>query len=277
VKSILVVEDDRGTRRLVRGLLEARHFEVCDCASAAEALDLLDRRGFDLVLADIWLPGMSGFDLIRHLGARGSATPVVFITADDTPATLLRAVRDQAHELVRKPISAEVLYRAVDAAISAPACGRPIRIVSAKPDWVELLVPCDREAARRIQSFLANLDADLPEAVRETVGLAFRELLMNAVEWGGRLDSSRDVRISYLRTRRMVLYRIADPGLGFSFDDLPHAAVANPEGEPAGHVTVREEKGMRAGGFGILMARALVDELVYNETQNDVVLVKYLD
>ena len=49
-------------------------------------------------------------------------------------------------------------------------------------------VCCTREAADRVHSFLKKLDARLPEEQRDTIGLAFRELLLNAVEWGGKLD-----------------------------------------------------------------------------------------
>jgi len=102
-------------------------------------------------------------------------------------------------------------------------------------------------------------------------------LLFNGVEWEEKLDPSRKVRISCIRTRRMLLYRIADPGKGFSFRDLTHAAVNNPPEDPMEHASVREEKGLRPGGFGLLMTRQMVDELLYNEAHNEVVFVKYLD
>ena len=54
-------------------------------------------------------------------------------------------------------------------------------------------------------------------------------------------------------------------------------AVANPEHDPMGHVDARDKKGLRPGGFGILLSQTLADELLYNETQNEVVFVKYLD
>jgi len=147
----------------------------------------------------------------------------------------------------------------------------------AKPDWVELVVPCDRGAAARSQAVLGRLEADLPEDVRNSVGQAFRELLMNAIEWGGELDPTQSVRISYLRARRMLLYRIADPGHGFNFESLSHAAVSNPSDRPMEHAAVREEMGLRPGGFGLVLTRAMVDELLYNEAHNEVVFVKYLD
>ena len=85
-------------------------------------------------------------------------------------------------------------------------------MISARPEWVELVVPCTREAAERIQSVMAHLDADLAPDLRDSIAYAFRELLLNAVEWGGKLDPTRTVRISCLRARRMLMYRIADPG-----------------------------------------------------------------
>jgi anti-sigma regulatory factor (Ser/Thr protein kinase) len=107
--------------------------------------------------------------------------------------------------------------------------------------------------------------------------MVFHEMLMNAIEWGGQFDPTRQVRISYIRTRRMILYRIADPGKGFQFDGLSHAAVSYSPEERAESAVVRHEKGIRPGGFGILMARAMVDELVYNEVHNEVLFVKYLE
>ena len=70
---------------------------------------------------------------------------------------------------------------------------------------------------------------------------------------------------------------IADANGRFSFRDLTHAAVNNPPEDPMEHASVREEKGLRPGGFGLLMTRQMVDELLYNEAHNEVVFVKYLD
>lgn len=75
----------------------------------------------------------------------------------------------------------------------------------------------------------------------------------------------------------MLLYRIADPGEGFDINRLAHAAISNPDDDPLGHDRVREELGLRPGGLGLVMTRALVDEVIYNEKRNEVVLVKYLD
>jgi len=277
VPRILAVDDDRTTLRMLRVQLEAAGYEVETARDGAGALARLGRDRYDLVLLDVWMPGMDGLEVLSRLRGSPSRPRVIVMSADDAPETLLRAVREQAFGYVSKPVEPAELKSVVAAALASKPDVRPIEVVSAKPDWVELLVPCDRDAATRIQEFLSQLDSDLPEGVRADVGQAFRELLMNAIEWGGRLDPEQTVRIAYLRARRMLLYRIADPGQGFSFRDLTHAAVNNPPGDPMEHAAVREEKGLRPGGFGLLMTRQMVDELLFNEAHNEVVFVKYLD
>jgi CheY-like chemotaxis protein/anti-sigma regulatory factor (Ser/Thr protein kinase) len=277
VPNILVVDDDRTTLRMLSLQLKSAGYGVETARDGASALARLSRSPFDLVLLDVWMPGMDGLEVLKRLRGLASRPRVVVMTADDTPDTLLKAVREHAFRYVTKPVEPAELASVVASVLAAKPEVRPIEVVSAKPDWVELLVPCDRDAAARIQEFLSQLDSDLPERVRADVGQAFRELLNNAIEWGGRLDPQQTVRIAYLRARRMLLYRIADPGRGFSFRDLTHAAVNNPPGDPIEHVVAREEKGLRPGGFGLLMTRQMVDELLYNEAHNEVVFVKYLD
>jgi anti-sigma regulatory factor (Ser/Thr protein kinase) len=189
---------------------------------------------------------------------------------------MLKAAREQAAQFVVKPFKAVEMLETIRKTLDSPA-QRPIEVVSAKPDWVELLVPCEVQSADRVQQLLLKLKADLPENIREEIGQAFRELVLNAIEWGGKLDANRQVRISYQRTKRMLLYRIADPGSGFKIEELTHAAISNPPDDPIGHMRVREEKGLRPGGLGLLMTQQLVDELIYNEKHNEVLFVKYLD
>jgi CheY-like chemotaxis protein/anti-sigma regulatory factor (Ser/Thr protein kinase) len=277
-QKILVVDDDRVTRHLLQSVLEKEGFSVATAGDGNEALEHARRTGDDapdLILLDVWMPGMSGLDVLARLRAEGVRPRVVVMTSDDTPETLLQALRGQALHFVSKPIDPGALLEMVEATLAADEV-RGIEIVSARPEWVELVVPCTREAVARIEGFLAHLDADLTPEVRESVGYAFRELLLNAIEWGGKLDPDRKVRIACLRARRMLLYRIADPGPGFRLEDLSHAAITY-EGDPLEHMKAREEKGLRPGGFGLMLVHAKVDELIFNEARNEVVFVKYLD
>ena len=277
MSSILIVEDDRSTRHLLAETLKTAGFSVAVAEDGVEALKHLRACSYDLMLLDVWMPKMNGLEVLAALPPDGPRPRVVVMTADDTPETLLRAVREQAWRYVTKPVEPQVLVELLHEVLAPIAVAPRIEVVSARAEWVELLVPCERAVVERIDSFMAHLEADLPVDVRESIGYAFRELLMNAIEWGGGLDPSRTVRVACLRTKRLLLYRIADPGPGFNIEGLLHAAIGQPEDDPTAHAIVREEKGMRPGGFGIMTVRAQVDELLYNETRNEVVFVKYLD
>jgi CheY-like chemotaxis protein/anti-sigma regulatory factor (Ser/Thr protein kinase) len=272
---ILVVDDDRATRHLARATLTKAGFTVRVAKDGVEALARLRASTFDLMLLDVWMPRMDGLGVLGRLKRVKARPRVVVMTADDAPETLLRAIRQQAEQYVHKPIAPAALVSLVQEALER-GVETPIQVVSARPNWVELVVPCTRAYADRVHGIMAQLETDLPEEVRESVGYAFRELLLNAVEWGGKLDPTRKVRIAYLRAKRMLMYRIVDPGPGFKLEGLEHAAISHPD-DPVEHMRVREEKGMRPGGFGIVVVRAKVDELIYNEKQNEVVFVKYLD
>jgi CheY-like chemotaxis protein/anti-sigma regulatory factor (Ser/Thr protein kinase) len=273
---ILVVDDDRTTRHVLQGVLVNAGFSVRAAKDGVEALELLREESFELVLLDVWMPRMNGLEVLAKLRGKKIRPRVVIMTSDDAPETLLTAVREQAFKYVHKPVTPPTLLETVREALEAPD-PPAIEVTSAQPQWVELVVPCTREAAERIQEVMAHLDANLPPDVRDSIAYAFRELLLNAIEWGGRLDPNRKVRIACLRSKRMLLYRIADPGPGFKIDELPHAAISYGPDDPTAHMQVRDEKGLRPGGFGLLTVRAAVDELIYNEKRNEVVFVKYLD
>jgi CheY-like chemotaxis protein len=257
-------------------MLKKAGYAVTSVKNGAEALRRIQQMNVDLAFLDIWMPELTGLEVLARVRLGESRPKIVIMTSDGTPESVLSAVREQAYDYLNKPFpprqAVEVARRALRQDASAP-----IEVVSAKPHWVELLIPCTREAAERIESFLMKLDTDLPDDQRNTIGLAFRELLLNAVEWGGKLDPNRKVRIAYVRSSRILLYRIADPGPGFNFKGLAHAAVGHTEGEPLAHFSIREELGIRPGGFGIVLIRAIADELLYNEAQNEVIFIKYLN
>jgi anti-sigma regulatory factor (Ser/Thr protein kinase) len=219
---------------------------------------------------------MNGLELMARLKEEPNDLRTIVMTSDDTSEVMLRAIREQAYHYFRKPFEPNAIVELVKDALSAKPSGAPIEVISAVPHWIELLVPCELEAVARITGFMSQIKSELSEEDREHVGFAFRELLTNAIEWGGKLDPNQKVRISYLKTKRMVQYRIADPGRGFRIEELDHAAISNPEDDPMQHSEVRKQKGLRPGGYGLFMVRDLVDELLYNEVHNEVVLVKYL-
>ena len=274
---ILVTDDDATTRLMVRGILKKAGHTVATAADGQAALRAIHKQRFDLVFLDIWMPKMTGLVLLDRLHGEKHVPKIVVMTSDQTSDTLLEALRGRVYQYLRKPLDAGVLLMAVETALSTSAEVPAIEVTSANSHWVELLVPCERSVVARVQSFLMHLEVDLPHDLIEKVGYAFRELLNNAIEWGGHLDPNQKVRVSYIRTKNMLMYRLDDPGQGFKLEDLKHAAINNPHDDPMAHMQEREAKGMRPGGLGLMLSQQLVDEVIYNEKRNSVVLIKYLD
>jgi anti-sigma regulatory factor (Ser/Thr protein kinase) len=155
--------------------------------------------------------------------------------------------------------------------------GCKIDVISATSNWIEIRLPCDLSAVEPIQKLMTELDCKLPKETREAIGSVFRELLNNAIEHGGKCDLTKQVEVKYIRLKRAILYSIKDPGEGFDLKEIEHAAVANPHDDPVRHMEVRQQKGLRPGGFGILLSSQFVDELIYNEKHNELIFVKYVD
>ncbi len=274
---ILVADDDQTTRLLISETLRGAKYTVIEAADGAAALKKLKTDKFDMALLDVWMPKMNGLEVLAALRKTKKRPKVIVMTSDDTPETLLGAIREEAYQYLAKPIEPKSLLSLVRETLQRKSETLPIQVISARPTWVELSVPCTLEAAERIEGFMTHLKGGLSEDIRRSVGQAFHELLLNAVEWGGKLDPKRKVRISYLRAKRMLLYRIADPGSGFKFAELEHAAISHDPDDPTKHDQIRQAKGLRPGGFGLVLTQANVDELLYNEAQNEVVFVKYLE
>ena len=276
MSKILIAEDDGPTRVLVEAILEDAGYTTETVTDGKKAYDRIATTPFDLLLTDIWMPGLNGLELLSKIQTLPSPPPAIVMTSDDTSDTLLKAIREQAYHYISKPIDPQELTRLVQDGLSAGHQETFIEVTSATPNWVELLVPCDQKSAGRMRNFVMQLEAGLPEDLRETIAMSFYELLANAIEWGGQLDPSKKVRIAFLRFERMLMFRIADPGSGFDMDELEHAALNNPD-DPIAHMSIRENRGLRPGGFGLLMVKTSADELIYNEARNEVAFVKYLD
>jgi anti-sigma regulatory factor (Ser/Thr protein kinase) len=233
-------------------------------------------KNFDLILTSEKTSGKEDIELLRKIRRIRPHTRLIILTDESTPADVITSMREHAFSYFSKPFSPGTLTVMIRLAIEEPCWDDGIDVVSATPEWIRIRARCDLKTADRVLQFFDEI-AELPNPERSEVGVAFREMLTNAIEHGGRLDPGQQVEISYLRARHMVTCRISDPGEGFTLDEIPHAAIANPADEPLRHVEYRDAIGMRPGGFGVLLTQRLVDELVYNEQGNEVMLIKYLD
>jgi anti-sigma regulatory factor (Ser/Thr protein kinase)/ActR/RegA family two-component response regulator len=273
-KKLLLVDPDRGVDDLLKQAAPSDNWEIERAADNETALALVKASPFDLVMTGQETTGRDDVELLRKLRMIRPHVRMIILTATSTPADVIASLREHAFSYFRAPFDSVQLADVVRQAISEPCWDDGIEVISATPEWIRLMARCTLVTADRLVQFLRQ--AELPEAEKEDLAAAAHEILLNAMEHGGKFNPNHYVEIDYLRTKRAVACRVKDPGQGFSFEELQHAAVGNSPDDLLRHVAVREDKGIRPGGFGIMMAKKMVDELIYNESGNDVILIKYL-
>ncbi len=103
--SILIVDDEPGIRELVGQILQDEGYEVQTAASGEDALEAVGRDVFDLILLDLWLPGIDGIEVLKQLKASGVSTPVIVISGHASAEQAVTAIQAGAHDFLEKPLS----------------------------------------------------------------------------------------------------------------------------------------------------------------------------
>jgi anti-sigma regulatory factor (Ser/Thr protein kinase) len=241
-----------------------------------EALALVEKSTFDIVITDQISSGQEDVELLRKIRLAKPRTRLIIVADKSTAADVIAAIRARAFSYFIKPFDPHALEEVLHLAMGSPAWDEAIEMLSGTDAWIRLSVRCDVSTANRLQQF-ARAFLDLPKADEDKVAAACREMLLNAMEHGGKFDPERRIEIAFLRARYVVLIRIKDPGEGFSLKNNLDTAANNPPDDPLRHLAHREAQGLRPGGYGILLAKNLVDELFYGEKGNDVLLIKYIN
>lgn len=273
MKRIIIIEGESSPAE-VRETLGRDGYYLLSADNGWQGLALLEREKVDLVITDFDLPGLDGVEFLQRLRRDHPNQKCIMLTPPDAPEAVIGALREHICDILPKPFSPADLRDAVESTLINCPIAR-VDVISARPDWVELLVPCDLDAVAPLQKALAELETDLPQETREAIDFTFREMLNNAIEHGGKLDPKKYVEVSFTKLKRAIVYLIKDPGEGFDPMRLAHAAQSSVD-DPLQHFAERDAQGLRAGGFGILLAKNLVDEVLYNESGNKIMFVKYL-
>ncbi|MCE9571559.1 MAG: response regulator [Deltaproteobacteria bacterium] len=131
ITNITIADDDPDTREFVRHVLSGTRTNIVEAASGDALAALLALQPpVDLLVTDIWMPPLSGLDLVARARGRGFATPTLFITGADDPELVRRVAQVGTARLLRKPFGLVGLLGAVahlmDAARSRPSAALPL-------------------------------------------------------------------------------------------------------------------------------------------------------
>ena len=254
-------------------LLEGHSIDVA--SGEAAALRQLRRRAFDVLVS---APDTDLDEDVAILDAVRAVRPgvrIVLCAPRTTPELVIDALRKRVFACFSAPFDASEIADMLARAAGADEWKNGIEVLSATAEWIHVLVNCRLLSAERLVNFFTELRSDVPEAPLDNMMFAFREVLMNAMEHGGGFDADQVVEVTAVRTARTMVFYLRDPGPGFDFSALAHAAVTRPD-EPLAVAETRQAGGLRPGGFGLLITRQVVDEMIHSERGNEVILIKHL-
>ncbi len=222
---ILVVDDEPHLLKLVRSNLEAAHYKVISAMDGPSALAMLEKEGADLVLLDVMMPGMDGFEVLQKI-REFSVVPVIILTAKDQDVDELRGFGLGADDYIRKPFSVQLLLARIQAVLRR---GAPSEEVMTRAPFIAADFVMDFQQRRvTVGSREVRLGPTEWKLLSQLVSNAGRVMLHADLlrkvwgpEYGGETEYLR-VYISYLRNKieedpSHPKYILTEHGVGYSF------------------------------------------------------------
>lgn len=112
---ILIVEDNKNTARLMKAVIKRAGYEVFQAVNGAEALEITDKQHIDLIILDIMMPVMNGYEFTEHLRSCGDNTPILMVTAKDLPEEKCKGFLVGTDDYMVKPVNEEEMLLRIKA------------------------------------------------------------------------------------------------------------------------------------------------------------------
>ena len=274
---VLVIGSEAPVSHEIGVALSAADVPLEHSVGHADTLQRLRMRSFGVVITSPDSAVEEDLALLEEMRSIRPGIKCIVLARHSTPGEVIAALRARVFACFTPPFDVSAIADLAREAASDSQWRDDIQVLSARPGWVSVRVNCRLLTAERLLAFAKELSAQLPEDTQQEIMQSFREILLNAMEHGAAFNSEQVVEVTGVRTARAMVFYVRDPGAGFRGESLTHAAIANPANDPTAHIMQREAEGLRPGGYGLLLAGGTVDELIYSEIGNEVLLVKYVD
>ncbi len=293
MKTVLVVDDSQVDRRLVGGLLQRTgNFHLVYAVNGRDALEHVELDVPDVVLTDLHMPEMNGLELVEAIKSRYPLVPAVLMTAQGSEELAVEAIKRGAASYVTKRRLNDDLLTVLDQVLMVATLDQGQsrlrnRIVRSETSYV---LPNDNSLVQALVQQLRQMLHNMryfAENDRLRIGIALEEALLNSL-YHGNLEVSSVLReqdsslydktakermlvepykgrllfIDVVLSPNKATFTIRDQGSGFDPRSVPNPT--DPEFLE------------RPSGRGMLLMRSFMDELFYNDTGNQVTMVKHV-
>jgi two-component system nitrogen regulation response regulator NtrX len=149
--NILIVDDEQSIRTTLSRILEDEGHETTLCESGEEALTEYARKEFDVILLDVWLPGIDGLAVLERLRSVNGGPPVVVISGHGTIDSAVKATRLGAFDFLEKPLSLDRVLLTINHALSDRKLREEVRTLKQQQTSLEELLIGESEAIRKVE------------------------------------------------------------------------------------------------------------------------------
>lgn len=269
---LLIDPEPHLLKALERSLVMAGH-RLDAAAGDVDALRRLRYVPYDVVVTSPATTVEEDLALLDEVRAIRPGVRSIVLTGRASRDEVLAALAARVFAVFSQPFDlVDIAAMVSGAAASAPGHDG-ILLLSAVPDWVAVRLDCSLLTAERILRFIAELRTEVPRPDREGLLIAYREVLLAAIERAAARLTGTLVDVAAVRTRRAIVFYVKDPGPDSGPPGLP------PGISPDGHLLLEREARRAAPGeaafFEPLVARTIVDEVILNEASNEVILIKH--
>jgi anti-sigma regulatory factor (Ser/Thr protein kinase)/ActR/RegA family two-component response regulator len=274
---VLAIRPQPALAAMLGSALDLTRFELESCTGNVEAMQCLRARNIDVVITDAQTTVSEDLALAAELKELRPAVRIILLAPDATHGELVEAIRAHVFACFTPPFEYGEIAAMASRALQVDNWRDGIQVISGSDQWLTLQVSCHLLTADRLVRFMSELQSAAPAADRDLLIGAFREMLLNAMEYGAGFDPEKVIQVTATKTARAIAYHFKDPGAGFDRTEIAHAAASSGPQAVLSVAMQRAETGPRPGGFGMLIARHVADELVYNERGDEVLLIKHTD
>ncbi|MBU1924278.1 MAG: response regulator [Candidatus Omnitrophica bacterium] len=262
---ILVVDDEEVLRQTLKRLLDSKDMAVSVSASAKEALVMLEKEKFDLVITDVKMPEMDGIEFLKVAKSNDPEIPIVVLTGFATIDMTKEALQNGAYNFITKPFEAENIIGIVKKGLKLKKeIVRNKEVTSFAKCTFDIEIPSRSDLLGGVmfciigQLKLLNFN---PRIISTEILMALDEALTNAAKHGNKYDPQKKIFVHTQVDKEKIELLIKDEGEGFNPDKL---------------VDPLSSEGMERGcGRGVFLMKNYMDEVAFNDTGNEVKMVKF--
>ena len=264
-QKILLVDDENSILTLFGEVLEREGYGVTLAESGEKGIEKFKADAFDVVISDLYMPGISGIDFLEEVRRLDNKIPFIIITGYGSVETTIDALKKGAFDYITKPINMDEISPILKKAVSLR---RETVYSESLSQFIEnrfkVCIPGRIEFVETVLSEVEKISRVVGykgERFYMNIKNAIYEGALNAIIHGNKMDKNKKICIDVVITGTQLEANIADEGIGFD----PYQYLKATE---YGSFSVTK-------GKGIFLIRSVMDEISYNKTGNKLTMVKY--